>query len=115
MKLDPYKSKERHERWLKKSQSGIEGLSKIDEDLILQYLCDLEHGLNTAKGSKKQISNPFRGYQLVEYESPRGNTMFFLPIRKKVVSSLYEFVKKNVLKGEALDRYPYLPLEEKPR
>ena len=53
VKLDPYKNKERYEKWKEKIQFKISEVSKENSDLILAYLGDMEKGLNIAKGSKK--------------------------------------------------------------
>ncbi|MBS3092700.1 hypothetical protein J4466_04765 [Candidatus Pacearchaeota archaeon] len=53
MKIDPYKNKERWLKWKEKVKSRIEGLSKTNSDLILQYLNDMEKGINIASGNVK--------------------------------------------------------------
>jgi integrase len=52
-KIDPYKHKERYFRWKEKIQSTIPEISKENSDLILQYLRDMENGVNIARGVKK--------------------------------------------------------------
>jgi hyaluronan synthase/N-acetylglucosaminyltransferase len=47
MKIDPYKHKERYERW--KGQVSVQGIPEINSynsDLILKYLDDMENGMN---------------------------------------------------------------------
>jgi len=53
MKIDPYKNKERWISWKAKVQSGILDLSKENSDLILQYLDDMEKGINISAVTKK--------------------------------------------------------------
>lgn len=55
MKRDPYNRKEGWIRWKQvvRENGGIPNLSKENSDIILQYLTDMELGLNTAVGSKK--------------------------------------------------------------
>jgi hypothetical protein len=54
MKIDPYKHKERYIKWKQKTQhSGLPNISQYNSDLILQYLEDMENGLNVAQGSVK--------------------------------------------------------------
>ncbi len=54
MKVDPYKHEERYKKWLEKVRiKGIEGISKINSDLIIQYVTDMEHGLNVSLKSVK--------------------------------------------------------------
>ena len=65
MKIDPYKHKERYFNWKEKAlKEGIEGISKYNSDLILQYLTDMESGINVSIKSVKGA----RGY-------PRLNTL----------------------------------------
>jgi len=55
MKIDPYKHKEKYQAWKKKiSEIGyIEGISKINSDLILKYVSDMELGINISNVSVK--------------------------------------------------------------
>ncbi|MFA5259108.1 MAG: hypothetical protein WC402_03450 [Candidatus Pacearchaeota archaeon] len=53
MKLDPYKNKERWISWKEKSSCVIPDISKINSDLVLRYLGDMEKGINVAHLSKK--------------------------------------------------------------
>jgi len=56
MKIDPYKHKERYYRWKENTKKGISGISKINSDLLLKYIEDMEHGINISninvKGSR---------------------------------------------------------------
>jgi hypothetical protein len=54
MKIDPYNYEQRYKKW--KAQvalSGIPNISKQDSDLVLQYLEDMEHGINISCLNKK--------------------------------------------------------------
>jgi integrase len=53
MRIDPYKHKERYLKWKDSLDGGIRGISKKNSYLILNYLLDMEHGLNVASGSRK--------------------------------------------------------------
>jgi len=54
MKLDPYNHKERYLNWKEKvKDSGISDISKYNSDLFLQYLEDMENGINVASSSVK--------------------------------------------------------------
>ena len=53
VKKDPYKHKERYFKWKKAIKGRIPEIGKYDSDLILQYLDDMELGLNVANLSKK--------------------------------------------------------------
>jgi hypothetical protein len=52
-KLDPYKHKEKYLAWKEKNQSGISDISKENSRITLQFLNDMESGLNVATSSKK--------------------------------------------------------------
>ena len=52
-KYDPYKNKEKYLAWKSKNQSAISGISKENSDITLQFLNDMESGLNIGLGSKK--------------------------------------------------------------
>ncbi len=59
MKIDPYKHKEKYLSWKGKIKNGIPDISKENSDLILQYVNDMEKGINIAsvsvKGSRSYI------------------------------------------------------------
>ena len=52
-KIDPYKHKETYEAWKEKVKEGIPDINKINSDTILQYLLDMEMGINVASDNKK--------------------------------------------------------------
>ena len=79
MKVDPYKHEERYKKWKEKVLiSGIEGISKENSDIIIQYVTDMEHGLNVSLKSVKGA----RGY-------PRLNT-----IKDKLISFSTKFKRE---------------------
>ena len=53
MKIDPYKHKESYFEWKKGAQNGIQGLCVADSQLIVQYLQDLEIGVNVGGSARK--------------------------------------------------------------
>ena len=54
MKIDPYKHEERYLNWKESIKiSGIPNISKLNSDILLQYLTDMEIGINVGHGSKK--------------------------------------------------------------
>jgi len=53
MKIDPYKHKEKYYNWKEKCKDGIPDVSKANSDLLLQYLRDMEIGINICIESKK--------------------------------------------------------------
>jgi len=53
MKLDPYKHEERYLNWKAKVSNSIPKISKINSKIILNYVFDMEQGINIATGSKR--------------------------------------------------------------
>ncbi len=53
MKIDPYNHKERYLKWKENLKNKILSLSDENSQTILNYLEDMENGLNVANGSKK--------------------------------------------------------------
>jgi len=53
MKIDPFHHKERYLSWKEKSSQSIPGISERNSQIILDYLYDMENGLNVGKSSKK--------------------------------------------------------------
>ncbi len=61
MKIDPYKHKERYEKWRALAkEEGIPEVGKENSDLILQYIDDMEYGLNVSNSSAKGGRSPAR-------------------------------------------------------
>lgn len=53
MKIDPYKSKEEYIKWKEEAKSGIPEIGKRNTSLLLQYIGDMEIGINVGKGVRK--------------------------------------------------------------
>lgn len=54
MKIDPYKHEERFLKWKEGVlEKGIPGITKFNSDLIIQYVTDMEHGINISTTNKK--------------------------------------------------------------
>ena len=54
MKIDPYNHEERYKVWKAQAlENGIPDISKQNSDIILQYVDDMEHGLNVSLKSVK--------------------------------------------------------------
>ena len=53
MKIDPYKHKERYLAWKKSVSQGIPGISAQNSEIVMNYLNDMERGLNVAVASVK--------------------------------------------------------------
>jgi len=54
MKIDPYNHKEKYLHWKEKvKDSGMSGISKQNSEVLLQYITDMENGINVASASVK--------------------------------------------------------------
>jgi len=53
MKIDPYKHKEKFLNWKEKVKKGIPEMSQKNSDVLLQYITDMENGLNISSKSVK--------------------------------------------------------------
>ena len=53
MKVDPYKHKERYLSWKESVKNGILNLSEANSKVVLNYIFDMEHGLNISGKNKK--------------------------------------------------------------
>jgi len=53
MKLDPHKHKERYLKWKNSLNGAILGVSEANYKIILDYIFDMEQGLNVASGNRK--------------------------------------------------------------
>lgn len=112
MKIDPHKHKERYFAWKEKIKGRIPEINKINSDLILNYLDDMEKGLNIARGSVKGsrsygrlnnlrqrmvfLSKKFKGlYQIEEITK----------IKEEQLISLFSDMQKGVLKRENGQEY----------
>lgn len=116
MKIDPYKHKERYLAWKEKVKDGIPGLSKYNSDLTLQYLNDMEKGINIAKGSSKGSRSYIRLNTLREKIcsfSMRFKEVFGIDnvtdIKEEQLISFFSDMKNGVIKR--LDGKDYLAVE----
>ena len=71
MKIDPYNHQKKHENW--KEKGFIEGISKFNSDIVVEYLADMGNGFNVArKGTVSYIRlNTLRvrmGFMMKELE-----------------------------------------------
>ncbi|MBU2612591.1 MAG: hypothetical protein KKB62_02615, partial [Nanoarchaeota archaeon] len=53
MKIDPYNHEERYLKWKELVKNGIPGMNEYNSNLVLRYLQDMEHGINTSRGTVK--------------------------------------------------------------
>jgi integrase len=81
MKIDPYKHEERFISWKNSLDGKVPGISEKNSKIFLNYMFDMEHGLNVASGCRKGA----RGY-------PRLNN-----IKQKMLFLLKVFEKKYKL------------------
>lgn len=110
MKIDPYKHKERWLSW-KEETKKIPNISKSNSDLILQYLYDMERGLNVSSGSAK---GP-RGYARLNtiknkmiFFAKKFNELYKLnlnEIKEEQLISFFSEMKKGVMKRKNGENY----------
>lgn len=55
MKIDPYKNKDHYLAWKEENSKLISNVSKENSELILQYLGDMEKGINIAKLCREKL------------------------------------------------------------
>jgi len=53
MRIDPYKHKETYLNWKEAVGDGIPGISETNSKIILEYIFDMEHGVNISCQNKK--------------------------------------------------------------
>jgi len=53
MKLDPYNNRESYLRWKENALKGLSEISPQNAQILLQYLNDMEIGINTGIGATK--------------------------------------------------------------
>lgn len=86
MKRDPYKTEENWNFWKEKNFKGIKGIRKVDSALLIEFLKDMELGLNTTKNYKGKRS-PGTLLNLASHN------VFFAKISKK---SFLKLTKKDL-------------------
>lgn len=52
-RVDPYKHKERYERWKYERHAALPSVSDVNAELIRSFLFDMELGINTARASRR--------------------------------------------------------------
>jgi site-specific recombinase XerC len=105
MKIDPYNRKESFLQWKAKTQKEILGISKINSDLILNYLNDMEKGLNVAVGSVKGSRSYSRLMSLKDrllFFSRKFEELFqvdnIIKIKEEQLVSFFSDMQNGVLK-----------------
>jgi len=88
MKIDPYKHKERWEKWKESVKDSIPEISKINSDIILKYLNDMEHGINISSINKKGSRS------FIRLNTLREKIIFFAK-RFKIVYGLENITEIN--------------------
>ena len=79
MKIDPYNHKKKYLSWKNSIKGRIPNLSEKNSRIVLDYIFDMEHGINVASGSRKGA----RGY-------PRLNNL-----RQRAIFLINQFEKGN--------------------
>lgn len=94
-KIDPYNTKERYLKWKEKClKEGIEGVNLSNSNLILQYLQDMEYGINVASTNKKGARSHLRLRSLsirIIFLAKAMQNKFSLDLNKIDEHSLFSF------------------------
>ncbi|MFC2138993.1 tyrosine-type recombinase/integrase [Bacteroidota bacterium] len=112
VKIDPYKHKERWERWKERTANGIPDISKKNSDIIKQYLQDMEHGINVSAKSVKGGRSYIRLNSLTEkmvYYAKRFDEVYGLDDITKIREDQVMLFFSRMRKGEICrqDGKPY--------
>ena len=108
MKIDTYKHEERYKRWIGNiKDEGIIGISKENSDLIIQYVLDMEHGLNVSlksvKGGRSYIRlNTIR--EKMVFFSKKFKIIYDLDNLTKISEDQLVLFFSKMQKGEILRR-----------
>jgi hypothetical protein len=115
MKIDPYNHKERYLTWKRSINQGVPGLSRVNSDIVISYVTDMEKGINissmSTKGSrsyprlntiKDRISKLTKQRERLEKEEQK-----IITIEKDLGSKKLKFEKENkeFFIKKALDKY----------
>jgi len=109
MKIDPYKHKQKYQSWKSKIEElgFIEGISKANSDLIINYVFDMEMGINISSASVKGA----RGYprlnnikQRMIFLSKKFETLYNLDslenLTEEQIISFFTKMRKGDIKKE---------------
>jgi len=88
MKIDPYKHEETYKKWRSEIGNVIPGLSIQNSNIILQFIDDMEHGLNVSSTSVKGSRSYIRLNTL-------RSKMYFFGIKFKERYDLEDITKVN--------------------
>ena len=105
MKIDPYKHKERYLKWKEKVKSGIPRLNKENSGLVLNYLEDMEKGVNISstnvKGSRSYIRLNSLKERLIFFAF-KFNELFdvkrIIDIREEQLIGFFSDMKNGIIK-----------------
>jgi integrase len=60
IKYDPHKNKEKWIKWKERNKNGIKGISEYNSKILLQYIKDMELGINVSTTNKRGPRSPQR-------------------------------------------------------
>jgi integrase len=107
MKLDPYKSKEQYLAWKERTKTGIPRIGKQNSDLTLQYIRDMEDGINIAQGSVKGSRSYSRLLSLrnrMVFFSKKFKEIYNLDniteIKEEQLISFFSNIRRGIIKRE---------------
>jgi hypothetical protein len=104
-KIDPYNTKEKYLKWKQKAlKEGISGLTNANSQIIMQYLQDMEQGLNVASTNKKGARSPLRLRSLsikmifIAKTIQKVNSVDLIDLEEQHLFSLFTNMRDGVIK-----------------
>src|SRR3989338_8330563 len=92
MKIDPYKNKEGYLKWKEKALKGLSEISQENTQILLQYLNDMEIGINTGIGATKGSRS------FIRLKSLRDKLIFIMK-KAKISYNLNNMLNGTTLKA----------------
>lgn len=105
MKIDPYNHKEKYLKWKEQNRNEIKGLTRENSEIALQYLNDMERGINVASASTKGARSFIRLNSLREkmiFFSKKFNEIYglnkFTEINEEQLIGFFTDMKNGIIK-----------------
>jgi len=100
--IDPLRKQQLYDNWKKKTANGIEGITKANSDLILQFIHEMDLGINVSKLAKPGKRSASRlnalGYHLrriAELVEQNFNKKCFVNLQREEVHKLFDDMKEG--------------------
>lgn len=113
MKIDPWKSTERWQSWKEKVKSGIvPEMSKTNSAIYLDYLFDMEKGLNVSNGSVKGSRSHIRlinlkskFFLLISWAEKRYHALDITKLTEEQIMDLFLAMRDGEIKTKQNKKY----------